>query len=103
MTPQLIKKKNEAIKDRVIRDIRNLFEHEEEQNYYKVARVGNFWRNIYIEYESNGDRNNVPSVEIYLSKVRPYLKNIISNRKKSYMCKIQSTIATNLTTMMESL
>ena len=30
MTPQLNEKKNEAIKDRVIRDIRNLFEHEEE-------------------------------------------------------------------------
>ena len=30
MTPQLKEKENEAIKDRVIRDIRNLFEHEEE-------------------------------------------------------------------------
>ena len=30
MIPQLKEKENEAIKDRVIRDIRNLFEHEEE-------------------------------------------------------------------------
>ena len=31
-------KENKAIKDRIIRDTRNLFEHEEE-NYYKPVRV----------------------------------------------------------------
>ena len=36
-----LKKENQAIKDRTIRDIRNLFEHEEE-NYYKPVRVGNW-------------------------------------------------------------
>ena len=37
-----LKKENEVIKDdRVIRDIRNLFEYEEE-DYYKPVRVGNF-------------------------------------------------------------
>ena len=45
-----------AIKHRMIRDIRNLFEHEEE-DYYKPVRVGNFWNNSYIGYESNGYRN----------------------------------------------
>ena len=24
--------------------------------YYKLIRIGNFWNNNYIEYESNGDR-----------------------------------------------
>ena len=38
-----LKKENEAIKGKVIRDIRNLFEHEEE-DYYKPVRVG-FWSN----------------------------------------------------------
>ena len=52
-----LKKENEAIKNRVIRDIRNLFEHEEE-DYFKPLRVGNFWSNKYIEYESTGDRIN---------------------------------------------
>ena len=47
---------NEAIKDRVTTDIRNLFEHEEE-NHYKPIRVGNIWTNNYIKCESNGDRN----------------------------------------------
>ena len=39
----------------MIRDIRNLFEYEQE-NYYKPLRVGNFWSNSYIEYESSGDK-----------------------------------------------
>ena len=43
------------IKDRILRDIKNLFEHEEE-NYFKPLRVNTFWRNNYIEYESNGDK-----------------------------------------------
>ena len=51
-----LKKEIEAIKDRLIGDIRNLFEHEEE-DYYKPVRVGNFWSNSFIEYESNGDKN----------------------------------------------
>ena len=41
-------KKTKAIKDRILRDIKNLFEHEEE-NYYKPVRVSNFWSNNYIE------------------------------------------------------
>ena len=56
-----LKKEKEAIKDRVIKYIRNIFEHEEE-NCYQPVRVGNF-RNIYIEYESNGDRNKAQSIK----------------------------------------
>ena len=43
---------NQAIKDRIIRDIKSLFEREED--YYKGGGVGNFYSNNYIEYESNG-------------------------------------------------
>ena len=56
-----LKKENEAIKDRIIREIRTLFEQEDD--YYKPIRVGNFWNNNYIEYESNGDRNKNLSVK----------------------------------------
>ena len=34
-------KENKAIKERIIRDIKKIFEHEEE-DYYKPVRVGNF-------------------------------------------------------------
>ena len=35
-------KETKAIKDRILRDIKNLFEHEEKENYYKPVRVSNF-------------------------------------------------------------
>ena len=101
MTPQLkikdiyrLKKENEAINDRVIRDIRNLFKDEEE-DCFKSVRVDSFWSNSYLEYDSNGDRNKTLSVEEYLNKIRPYLKDITNNLKKSDTWKIQLTIGIN--------
>ena len=70
-----LEKENKATKDIILRDIRNLFEYEEEENCYKPVRVSNFWSNIYIEYESKGDRNKTLSVEKYVNKIRPYLKD----------------------------
>ena len=37
--------------------------------YYKLIRLGNFWNNNYIEYESNGDRNKEKSK--YGEKAKP--------------------------------
>ena len=45
-----LKKENEEIKDIIIRDIKKLFQQQEE-DYHKPVRVGNFYRNNYIEYE----------------------------------------------------
>ena len=72
-----------------------IFIEHEEGKYYKPLRVNNLWSNNYIEYESNGDRNKTLSAEEYLDKIRPYLKDIISNLKKSDTWKIQLTIANN--------
>ena len=69
-------KESKAIKDRILRNIKNLFEHEkEEENYYKPVRVSNFWSNNYIDYESNGDRNKTLLAGEYLDKIRPHLKS----------------------------
>ena len=89
-----LEKENEAIKDRILRNIKNLFEHEE-KNYHKPVRANNFWSNNYTEYKSNGDRNKTPSVEQYLNKVISYLKDIKNNLKKLGTWKIQLTIAIN--------
>ena len=87
----ILEKESKAFKD-----IKNLFEHEEEEeNYYKPGRVSNFWSNNYVEYGSNGDRNKSLSVEEYINKIRPYLKDIINNLKKCHTWKIQSAIANN--------
>ena len=40
-----------------------------DENYYKPARVGSFWSNNWIEYESNGDRNKIQSFEEYLNEI----------------------------------
>ena len=64
----------------------------EEANYYEPVRLSNFWNNRYIECGSNGDRNKALSVKEYLNRIRPYLKNIINNIKKS---DIRKTIANN--------
>ena len=47
-----LEKESKAIKDTLLTDIRNLFEHkEEEENYYKPVRVSTFWSNNNIDYE----------------------------------------------------
>ena len=48
-------------KDRIIRNIRTLFE--EEEDYYKQKTVSNFYNNHYIEYESNAERNRNLSLD----------------------------------------
>ena len=45
--------------------------------------LNNVWSNNYIEYESNDERNKTLSVEDYLNKISPCLKDIINNLKKS--------------------
>ena len=90
-----LKKNPKVTKDRIVRDIMNLFEYEEEKNYHKLVRVRNFWSDNYIEYESNSDRNKTLSVEEYLNKIRPYLKDTTNSLKKSDTWKIQLRIAGN--------
>ena len=72
-------------------------EHEQEESYYTLVRVGNFWNNNYIEYESNGNRNKPQSVEKYLHKIRSNLKDIIDNLNKSDTWKILENSINNNT------
>ena len=51
---------------------------------------------IYIQYESDSDRNETLSVEEYLNNIRPYLKGVINNLKKSDTLKIQLKQGNNL-------
>ena len=89
MTLQLmikeILKEVKRIKDIVLRNIKNLFE---------PVRVNNFLSNDYIEYKSNGDKNRILSVEEYLDKVTPCLKDIVNDPKKSDTWKVQLKVFT---------
>ena len=70
------------IKDRIIRDIRALFE-QEEKDCYKSERVNSFWNNNFIEYESNGDKNKNLSLDKYLNKTEHYWRNTIIDLQNS--------------------
>ena len=71
-----LNKEDWVIKDRIIRNIRILFYQEDDT--YKLARVGNFKNNNYIKYENNGDRNKKLSVKEHLNKNKFYLRIGIS-------------------------
>ena len=81
------------IKDKIIRDIRTLFEQKE--YYYKPKRVSSIWNNNYIEYETNGYKNSNLSLDKYLNKVKPYLRDIMTDLQSSDTWKIQLAIAVN--------
>ena len=78
-----------------MKDINNLFQHEEEENCYKPGRVNTFLSNNYIEFENNDDRNKTLSIEEYLNEVKSYLKDTMNNLKKYDTWKIQLTIENN--------
>ena len=89
-------KETDAIKGRIIRHIWNLFELENKwENYHKPIRVGNFYSNDDIGYDSNGDTNKTLPISKYLKKIRPYLQDIKVNLKKPDTWKIQLAIVIN--------
>ena len=53
----------------------------------------NFWNNIYIEHESNGDSNKDLTLEEYLDKLKPHLRDILIDLQNSDTWKINLTIA----------
>ena len=80
----------------MLRNIKNFFEYEKEEvNYYKPVIVNNFWNNNCIEYKSNSDKNKILSVEKYLDKIGPYLREIINDLKQSDTWKIQLIVRIN--------
>ena len=88
------KEHNERVnKDGMIRDIMAHFEQEED--YYELKRVYNFWKNNYMGYESNSDKNRNLSLDEYLNKIETYPRDIIINLQNSDKWEIQLTIAIN--------
>ena len=49
----------------------------------KKTKKTYFWSNNYIEWESNGGRSKILSLEKYLNKIRSYLKDTTKNLKIS--------------------
>ena len=96
--------KNKAIRDirrenydgdKILRDIRTLFETLVEEDYYKPIWTGNAFSSNYIEYKSNGDKDNMLPIEDYLDKIEPYLKDLIDGHKTHDEEKVQLTMKIN--------
>ena len=64
-----------------ISDLELLREEIDENDYYKPILVKSFHKEGYKEYESRGDKNKSLSIEEYLNKIIPYLKELINNHK----------------------
>ena len=74
-----LKKENKGTKERIIRNIKILFEQQEE-DYYIPVRVDNFWNNYNGEHESSAHRNKNLSVKGYLNEIKPYLRGRIHSK-----------------------
>ena len=82
--------------ERVNKEIRDIMAHfEQEEDYYELKRVYNFWKNNYMGYESNSDKNRNLSLDEYLNKIETYPRDIMINLQNSDKWEIQLTIAIN--------
>ena len=64
-----------------IRDIENLFDNVNDNDYYKPSLVKSSFKVNYKYYESRGDKDKKLSVEQYLDMIKPYLSDLINENK----------------------
>ena len=94
------RKRNQAKKEinirlvnsRITREIKTLFEPENDDDYFTPEKECIFSNNDYIEYESKSDRNRNLVSEESVNKIKPYLRDIIVDLEKSNTQKILSTV-----------
>ena len=86
-------KKINRYENKIIRDLRALYEPEEEEGYYEPQKRKSAVDDNYIEYKSNGDRDKTLSIEEYFNMTKPYLSNIINDYIDEW--KIQLTMETS--------
>ena len=77
----------------MLRDIRTLYESNEEN--HKSIKINNAFNGDYIEYENDGDQDNILSVKEHVEMIRQYLSNIINNHETQNQWKIQLLLAIN--------
>ena len=64
-----------------IRDIENLFDADNNEDYYKPILVKSSFKENYKYYESRGDKDKKLSIEQYLDVIKPYLSDLINDHK----------------------
>ena len=79
-----------------IRNIENLFDKVNKEDYYKPIFVKNSRKCNYKHYKSNGDVEKKLSVYQYLNKIRPYFHNLMNDHRiVRRVLKIQRNIHVN--------
>ena len=73
-----------------IRDVKDLFDLSIHEDYYKPIITNDAFNNNYIQYESKGDKGKNLSIKKSLNMVRPYLSDIINDRKAQGKWRIHS-------------
>ena len=64
-----------------IREIENLFNEINGEDYYEPIKSNHAFDDDYIEYESRRDKDNNLLLAEYLNMIRPYLRDMIDNHK----------------------
>ena len=72
-----------------IKEIENLFNKINEEDYYEPIKISGDFNDNYMEYESRGDKDKKLLLEDYLNIIRPYLRDLIDNHKTHSERKIQ--------------
>ena len=75
--------------DEIIRD----FLYEAEEIYYEPRKIKGAFGGNYVEYESNGDTDEISLIEGYLKKIRPYLSDIIDEHKDGWKIQLAAEMA----------
>ena len=73
-------KKSKTIKEKVINGTRNIFE--KEKDHHKPENLDKFYSDSFNIYEISVDENKTRSIEEYLDKIRPYLRDFIKDLRK---------------------
>ena len=71
----------EDIEYKGIKEIENLFNKIDDEEYYEPTKTNVDFDGNYIECESRGDKDINLSLEDYLNIIRPYLRDMIDNYK----------------------
>ena len=82
-----------------IRDIENLFDDDNNDDYYKPVLVKSSFKENYKYYESRGDKDKKISVKQYLHMIMPYLSDLINDHKTNEW-KIQINMHVNFIFLM---
>ena len=64
-----------------IRDIENLFDNVNDNDYYKPILVKSSFKENYKYYESRGDKDKKLLIDPYLDMIKPYFSDLINENK----------------------